>query len=101
MSLDKKEHPPDRRKTNSREEVVSRPELKNGRLARVVIITFANITLLWHTALAASPKSTLCLWARMDLKNGSSGFSASHKSDSIMKEEEEHGAVKLFSGVRT
>lgn len=74
--------------------------MKNGKLARVVIITFANITLLWHTALAASLKSTLCLWARMDLKNGSSGFSAGHKSDSIA-EEEEDGAVKLFGGVRT
>lgn len=57
LSLDKKEHPPDKSRTIQGEVVVSRRELKNGRLAKVVIITFANITLLWHTALAAAYQS--------------------------------------------
>lgn len=76
------------------------PRWKMGGGLRVVIIGLQIPQPLWHAGpsllLQGRP---LCLWAGVDLKNGPFGFSAGHKSNTV--EEEEDGAVKLLSDVRT
>ena len=96
MSLDKV-HSSYRAK--QREGGNSRPRLENGRLAKDCNHRITNITtpLARRTAFASS-RSTFMPLGQIDLKNGPFGFSAGHKSNTV---EEEDGAVKLLSDVRT
>lgn len=70
-----------------------------GGWLRVVIIELQISQPLWHAGLTLLLQGRpLCLWARIDLKNGPFGFSAGHKSNIV---EEEDWVVKLLSDVRT
>lgn len=75
------------------------PRWKMGGWLRVVIIELQISRPLWHAGLTLLLQGRpLCLWARADLKNGPFGLSAGHRSNIV---EEEVGAVKLLSDVRT